>query len=245
MGTAIVITSGKGGTGKTTTAAALSSFLAARGSRVLCVDCDVGLKNLDLSLGLTDTLVPDFTDVLDGRLSPDAAAAHPQILNLFFLSAPSGLRPEEIDPEAMAAFVRQAKDAFDYCVIDSPAGMGAGFRLALTCADRAIVVTTGDASSLRDGQRVVAELHRLEIPDVRVLVNRVRPRLLRRTCATVDDIIDAVGARLIGIVSEDETVSVAANLETPLFCVSDSRAAAQFRRIAARVDGEELPLGKI
>ena len=245
MGTAIVVTSGKGGTGKTTSVAALASCLATMGNRVLCIDCDVGLKNLDLSLGLSDVALTDFSDVLAGRASLDDATEHPQIPGLFFLSAPSMMRPEDIDPAAMEAFIQKTKENFDYCLVDSPAGMGAGFRLAVCGADLAIVVTTGDASSLRDGQRIVAELYHLGVAKVRVLVNKVKPRLLKKTCATIDDMIDAVGARLIGIVSEDDTVSVAANLETPLMLTEQSKAAEQFRRIAQRIAGKQLPIGKV
>lgn len=245
MGTVIVFTSGKGGTGKTTSAGAVASCLAFLGKRTLCIDCDVGLKNLDLSLGLTDECSTNFCDVLDGCLSLEqAVCAHPKIKELFFLSAPTGRAPEDVDADAFAALVAQAKEEYDYVIVDSPAGLGAGFRLASASADMAVVVATGDASSLRDGQRVVSVLGTMGIKQIRLLVNRVRPRLFRRVSATIDDVIDSVGAQLVGVVSDDEAVMIAANMETPLILYSNSGAAAQFLRTARRITGEKVPLGK-
>ena len=246
MGRAIVMTSGKGGTGKTTSAGAIGSCLASLGYKTLCLDGDVGLKNLDLSLGLTDIALLDFTDVLFGRASlEDAVTRHPEIENLYFLTAPMGIPPEEIDALKMHRLITQIKEEYDYCVIDSPAGIGAGFQLASKSADMAIVVATGDASSLRDGQKVVTELRKLGIPEIRLLVNRVRPALFRKTCATIDDIIDAVGAKLIGFVKEDEAVILAANRERPLILYSDKGAVQQFSRVARRITGENIPLRKL
>ena len=198
MGKVIVIASGKGGTGKTTTAAALSSALAARKCRVLCIDADVGLRNMDLSLGLSEMALPDFCDVIEGRLSlEDAAFQHPTVLSLYFLSAPSLMSPEEIDPEKMRELLDSARRSFDYCIIDSPAGIGSGFRLAARFADSAIVVTTSDITSCRDVQRTVMELKALGIEDVSLIVNRIRPRLLKFSNQNIDDIVDTAGARLL------------------------------------------------
>jgi len=246
MASAVVFTSGKGGTGKTTSAGAVASCLAVLGRRTLCIDCDVGLKNLDLVLGLTDVCSTNFCDVLNGALTLDSAVcAHPSIENLFFLSAPTGLAPESVDPAAFASLVGQAKQLYEYVIIDSPAGLGAGFRLAAGCADTAVVVATCDASSLRDGQHTVSVLAEMGVSGIRLLVNRVRPRLFRRVSATIDDIIDSVGAQLIGVVQEDEGVMISANLETPLILYENNGAAAQFMRTARRLAGERLPLGRI
>ncbi len=246
MGRAIVITSGKGGTGKTTSTAAIGSHLASLGCKVLCIDGDIGLKNLDLSLGLTDTALMDFNDVIEGRVPlADAVTKHDKIKNLSFLTAPMGINPEEISLEQMQKLVEEAKEEYDYCLIDSPAGIGPGFKLAAQTADMAIVVATGNASSLRDGQRTVAELKKLGIPEIRLLVNRIRPEIFKRTCATVDDIIDAVGARLIGLVNEDDAVIIAENMEKPLILHSDKGASKQFSYVARRINGEHLPLKKL
>ena len=144
----------------------------------------------------------------------------------------------------MGRFIREMKEDYDFILTDSPAGMGPGFRLAIQGADMALVVATGDASSLRDGQRVTAELRQMGIENVRLVVNRIRRGLLRRSGVNVDDMIDAVGARLIGLVSEDPLVSIAANQEVPLMLCPESRAAEQLRRVAQRLCGEYVPIGR-
>jgi septum site-determining protein MinD len=131
MGKAYVITSGKGGTGKTTTAAALSGCLALMGYKTLCLDADMGLKNLDLCLGLSDMAIMDFCDVLDGRAAlSEAVVAHPLVSNLFFLTAPVSVAPESVDPDAMRCLTDQIKREYDFLIIDSPAGIGSGFKLS-------------------------------------------------------------------------------------------------------------------
>lgn len=245
-GQAIVVTSGKGGTGKTTSVGAIASCLAALGYKTLCIDCDVGLKNLDLTLGLSDMTLSDFNDCINGTKSlSDAAVGHPKIENLYFISAPSTLKPENIDREKMRDLISEAKKQYDYCLIDSPAGMGAGFELAAAGADMAIIVATGDLSSIRDGQRVSAELASIGIQNVRLLVNRVKPKLFRRTKSTVDHMIDSVGAQLLGVISEDENVILAANLETPLILFENRKAAKQFLNVAKRITGQRVPLGRV
>jgi septum site-determining protein MinD len=246
MGTAIVITSGKGGTGKTTCCAAIASALAMLGRRTLCIDCDVGLKNLDLALGLNESVVWDFADILSGSVSPsDAVTAHPQIENLYFLSAPSQLTPSDIDRDAFSSLVREFKSNYEYVLIDSPAGLGTGFRLASSGADMAIIVATGDTSCLRDGQRTAAELESLGIPQIRLLVNRVKPKLYRSLGASIDDVIDAIGVQLIGVVSDDEAISLALNSDIPLMVYGARYAYDQFLRIARRVTGERILVGKV
>jgi septum site-determining protein MinD len=246
MGKTIVVTSGKGGTGKTTTVGAVAACLAALGNRTLCLDCDVGLKNLDITLGLSEFPVADFSDVIHGTTAlKDACTEHPEIKNLWYLGAPSELTPEEIDAGGMVKLMDEIREEFDYCLIDSPAGIGAGFRLATVSADMAIVVCTGDTSSMRDGQKVVAALMDNGYTDIRLLVNRVRPKLFKKVMATVDDIIDTVGARLIGIIGEDEGVIIAANKERPLVLYEDKLAAEQFLRVAMRITGEKVPLKRV
>lgn len=141
-----------------------------------------------------------------------------------------------------AALIGQIRERFDYCLIDAPAGIGTGFRLAAQNADMALVVTVGDLPSMRDGQRVVEKLGAMGIQDVRLIVNRVQPRQYRQLKATVDDVIDTVGARLIGLVQEDKAVYFASNSETPLVLYENRRAALSFLQIARRVTGEQLPL---
>ena len=206
----------------------------------------MGLKNLDLTLGLVDMTLSDFTDCLEGRKTlEEAVISHPKIKKLDFLSAPTSVRPESIDMGKMRALIGEIKEKYEYGRIDSPAGLGAGFELSACGADMAVIVATGDGSSVRDGQRVAAELQRAGVKNTRLLVNRVKPRLFRRTKSTVDRIIDSVGAQLIGVVSEDENVILAANFEVPLVLYENKRAARQFLNIARRITGQRIPIGRI
>lgn len=244
MGTAVVVTSGKGGTGKTSLTGGVSSCLAALGRRVLCIDMDIGLRNLDISLGLTDRALMDFTDVLEGRCSlKRAAVPHPVIKNLYLLTAPLTL-PPGISEERMKAFLRTAREQYDYILMDSPAGMGEGFRLAVCGADRGIVVSTTDTSALRDAQRVVSQLSR-QLPSIHLVVNRVQPKLLRRLHTTIDDAMDAAGLPLLGVVPEDEQVMLSANQGKPIILASRKGAAVAYLNIARRLLGERVPLMRI
>ena len=241
MSTAVVVTSGKGGTGKTSLTGGVSSCLAALGRRVLCIDMDIGLRNLDISLGLTDRALMDFTDVLEGRCSlKRAAVPHPVIKNLYLLTAPLTLSPG-ISEERMKAFLRTAREQYDYILMDSPAGMGEGFRLAVCGADRGIVVSTTDTSPLRDAQRVVSLLSR-QLPSIHLVVNRVQPKLLRRLHTTIDDAMDAAGLPLLGVVPEDEQVMLSANQGKPIILASRKGAAVAYLNIARRLMGERVPL---
>ena len=244
MSTAVVVTSGKGGTGKTSLTGGVSSCLAALGRRVLCIDMDIGLRNLDISLGLTDRVLMDFTDVLEGRCSlKRAAVPHPVIKNLYLLTAPLTL-PPGISEERMKAFLRTAREQYDYILMDSPAGMGEGFRLAVCGADRGIVVSTTDTSALRDAQRVVSQLSR-QLPSIHLVVNRVQPKLLRRLHTTIDDAMDAAGLPLLGVVPEDEQVMLSANQGKPIILASRKGAAVAYLNIARRLLGERVPLMRI
>ena len=244
MGEVIVITSGKGGTGKTTLTAGLGAALARLGQRVLCIDCDVGLRNLDLSLGMADAALMDFSDVLAGRCSLErAAAVHPKVENLSLLTAPLSL------PEALAAegpfqgLLDQARQRYDSVLIDSPAGLGPGFRLAVCGADRALVVTLSDPASLRDAQRVVLQHAKLE--RVHLVVNRVQGKLLRRLGTTIDDAMDAAGLPLLGLVPEDVAVVLSAGNGQLVQDLGKRSAGAAFRNIALRLTGQEIPLMKL
>lgn len=245
MATSIVITSGKGGTGKTSLTGGVASCLAALGHRVLCVDMDIGLRNLDLSLGLSDRAFMDFTDVLQGRCTLErAAVAHPAIGGLFLLTAPISLPDAPLSEEAMRALVHQAKERFDYVLMDSPAGLGEGFRLACCAADRAIVVCTSDASALRDAQRTVTLL-RERIGRIHLVVNRVQPKLLRRLQTTIDDAMDTAGLPLLGVVPEDPAVMLCANRGQPLILEASRGAAIAYLNIAKRLLGQRVALMRI
>lgn len=245
MGTAIMITSGKGGTGKTTLTAGVSSCLAAIGHRVLCVDMDIGLRNLDISLGMSDCVVMDFSDVVEGRCSLERAAApHPVIEGLYLLTAPMHLPAGRITPAQITEFLAQAKQAYDYVLIDSPAGIGSGFQLALAGADRVIVVTTNDPSALRDAQRTVTEVSQSQ-SNIHLVMNRIQPKLMKRLHTTIDDAMDTAGLPLLGVVPEDPQVSLALGAGKPLVLASRKDAAVACLNIARRIDGERIPLMKI
>ena len=245
MGTVIVVTSGKGGTGKTTLTAGISSCLAAIGHRVLCIDMDIGLRNLDISLGMSDRVVMDFSDVVQGRCSLERGAAeHPVIKGLFLLTSPMRLPAGSITKEQMLAFLAEARTSFDYVIIDSPAGIGSGFQLATACADRAIVVTTNDPSALRDAQRAVSELGH-SLPDIHLVMNRIQPKVMKRLHTTIDDAMDAAGLPLLGVVPEDPQVTLALGEGQPLVLASRRGAAVACLNIAKRIDGQRIPLMKL
>ncbi len=243
MGIVIAVTSGKGGTGKTSVTGGVASALALLGRKVLCIDMDVGLRNLDISLGLSDRALMDFSDVALGRCPLSRAAVEcPDVKGLSLLTAPMTLSPE-LTEDRVRALLDTARAAYDYILIDSPAGLGAGFRLAVCGCDRAVVVSTSDASSLRDAQRTVTELS--HVRQVHLVVDRVQPRLLRRLRATIDDAMDAAGLPLLGIVPEDPQVMLCANMGRPLL-VQEPRGAAQAcRNIAVRLEGRQIPIMRI
>lgn len=244
IGTAIVVTSGKGGTGKTSTAAGVAACLAAMGRRTLCLDGDIGLRNLDLVLGMTDLALMDFTDVIERRCSLERAAAeHPEVKGLFLLTAPVTLS-DGVDEDGMRRLMRQVREKFDYCVIDCPAGVGLGFRLCACAADRAILVSSADNAALRDGQAAVQRLRRLDIP-VHLVVNRVKPRLLRKLRLNIDDAMDLTGLPLLGLVPEDETVPLVAARGSSIITVARKGAAQAYYNIARRITGERVPLMRL
>lgn len=245
MGTVIVVTSGKGGTGKTSLTAGAASCMAALGHRVLCIDMDIGLRNLDISLGMTDSALMDFTDVLAGRCPlRRAAAEHPAIPGLFLLTAPFFLEDRDADEQAMDKLLTEARSDFEYIFMDSPAGLDTGFQLAACGADRAIVVSTTDMSALRDAQRTVGELGR-RIGRIHLVMNRVQPKLMRRLHTTIDQAMDTAGLPLLGVVPEDPQVMLAANSGLPLILTSSRGAAVAYLNIAKRLKGQRVPLMKL
>ena len=243
MGTVITVTSGKGGTGKTTVTGGVASFLARLGKTVLCIDMDIGLRNLDISLGLSDRALMDFADVALGNCPLGrAAVSHPDLPNLSLLTAPMRL-PPHVTAGSIRALLRTARDRYDYIFIDCPAGLGPGFQLATCGADRALVVATNDASSLRDAQRAVEELYRLR--QVHLVMNRIQPKLLRELRTTIDDAMDAAGLPLIGVIPEDRRVILAANMGRPLILEGRRGAANACLNIAKRIEGYRVPIMRI
>lgn len=243
MGTVITVTSGKGGTGKTTVTGGVASCLARLGKTVLCIDMDIGLRNLDISLGLSDRALMDFADVALGNCPlARAAVSHPDLPNLSLLTAPMRL-PPHVTAGSIRALLRTARVRYDYIFIDCPAGLGPGFQLATCGADRALVVATNDASSLRDAQRAVEELYHLR--QVHLVMNRIQPKLLRELRTTIDDAMDAAGLPLIGVIPEDRRVILAANMGRPLILEGRRGAANACLNIAKRIEGYRVPIMRI
>ncbi len=244
MGEIIAVVSGKGGTGKSSVCAGIATALAGEGKRVLCIDCDVGLRSLDIPLGLSDCGALSFLDVSEGNYPLSGAAWHPAYPSLAFLTAPMNRPVEQIDPKPFVAMVRMARREFDYIFLDAAAGVDAGFRLVASAADRFLLVTGAGPAAVRDAARVGELLENQGQRNVRLIVNRVDKAMLKTVRLTIDDVMDSAGLPLIGIVPDDYQVSLAAAFGKPLLkSAPRSAAAAAFRRIACRVQGFSRPIG--
>ena len=242
MGELIAVLSGKGGTGKTSVCAAVSTALARMGHRVLAIDCDMGLQNLDISLALSDSGAISFLDVCEGGYSRSQAAKHHQFETLSFLTAPLNRTAESVDSEAFRDMVRRAKREFDYIFLDAPAGIDAGFELAAKYADRCLIVTGADPAAMRDAARAASRLELMGKTDVKLIVNRVSRRLFSTMSVTVDDVMDTAGLPLIGVVPEDQNVTLAAAFGAPLITYTTRGAAKACEAIAKRLEGRHVPL---
>ena len=243
MGELFAVLSGKGGTGKTSVCAGIATALAEEGKRVLCIDCDVGLRNLDISLGLADSAALSFLDVSEGGYPLEQAAKHPVYPTLSFLTAPMNRPAEQIDQSAFSAMLRKARQEFDYIFLDAPAGVDAGFRLTASVADRCLLVTGSGPAAVRDAARVGDLLELMGKKDVRLVVNRVDRDLLNTVRVTIDDVMDNAGLPLIGIVLEDPYVTLAATFGKPLLKYAKRCPAAKaYRKIAKRIQGFHQPI---
>lgn len=242
MGELIAVLSGKGGTGKTSLCAGIATALAERGEQVLCIDCDVGLQNLDLALGLSQAGALSFMDILRGAYPLSAAPRHSMYPNLAFLTAPVNCRAEDIDKTAFFDMLRSARAQFRYIFLDAPAGLDAGFRLCAAAADRVILVTNGDAAAVRDAARTAQILESMGKTDVRLVVNRTDKKLYETMCLTVDDVMDEAALPLLGIVPNDPNVTLATVFDEPLLKYTKKGAAAACRRIARRIQGLPVPV---
>jgi septum site-determining protein MinD len=241
-GRAIVVTSGKGGVGKTTTVANLGTALALRGARVALVDADVGLRNLDIVLGLEARVRNHLLDVLEGRVELDDALVRDKAVpSLFLLAAAQAREKDEVDLARMRAVVEALRDRFDYVLIDSPAGIEHGFRAAVAGAQEAIVVCTPEVSAVRDVDRVVGLLGDELRPQL--IVNRVRPHLVKRgTMLSVEDVNAILRLPLLGVIADEPEIIIATNRGEPIARRDDgATSAAAYRAIAARIAGEDVP----
>lgn len=238
MGELYAIVSGKGGTGKTSVCAGIATALAEAGRNVLCIDCDVGLRNLDISLGLSDVPALSFLDVSEGSYNLSDAARHPRYPSLRFLTAPMNRPVEQIDQEAFGNMLKEARSRFDYVFLDAPAGVDAGFRLTSVWTDRFLLVTGPGPAAIRDAARVSDLLELTGKRSVRLIVNRVDEELLSTVRLTIDDVMDTTGTPLSGVVPEDPNITLSAAFGTPVLVYAKKCPAARaFRRISARLEG--------
>jgi len=239
----IVLTSGKGGVGKTTTTANLGAALAKRGKRVVLIDADIGLRNLDLVLGVEKRIVFDLVEVVEGRCQLRQALIKDKRLDSLSVLPAAQTRDKDAVTEAqMTRLMAELADSADYVLIDCPAGIEHGFRNAVAGAREAIVVTTPEVSAIRDADRVVGKLRERELP-LQLIVNRVRPEMVKTgEMMSVQDVAEILGAEVLGVIPDDEGVIDTTNRGEPLVLDETQKLAAIYLRIARRLEGEELPL---
>ncbi len=239
----ITVTSGKGGVGKTTATANLGAALAELGNRVVCLDADIGLRNLDVVMGLENRIVYDFVDVVEGRCKLRQALIRDKRLeNLFLFPAAQTRDKTAVSPKDMVKLSDELRKEFDWILIDSPAGIERGFRNAIAPADIVVIVTNPEVSAVRDADRIIGLIEAEEKGPARLILNRVKPEMVRRgDMLGTDDILDVLAIELIGIVPEDEQVTVATNQGVPVVLNASSRAGKAFRNIARRLSGEDVP----
>lgn len=244
MGEVIVVTSGKGGVGKTTTTANLGAGLALLGRRVALVDADIGLRNLDVVLGLENRIVYDITDVTGGHCRlRQALIKDKRFEGLFLLPAAQTKDKTAVTPEQMKDLCAELREEFDFVLIDCPAGIEQGFKNAIAGAEKAIVVTTPEVAAVRDADRVIGLLEAAELRDPKLIINRIRPRMVRAgDMMSIEDIVDILAVDLLGVIPEDEMVVISTNRGEPIVQDEHSRSGQAYRNIARRLLGEEVPL---
>ena len=242
MGEVIVITSGKGGVGKTTTTANLGSSLAEAGKKVVLVDTDIGLRNLDVVMGLENRIVYDIIDVVEEKCKlRQALIKDKRFEELFLLPAAQTRDKTAINEEQMKELTKKLKEDFDYILIDCPAGIEQGFKNAIAGADRAIVVTTAEISAIRDADRIIGLLESSEIRNPELIVNRLRPNMVKKgEMMEVDDIVDLLSVDLIGVVPDDEYIITQTNKGEPVIKNKKAPSGKAYIEIARRILGENI-----
>ena len=242
MGEVIVITSGKGGVGKTTTTANLGSSLALEGKKVALVDTDIGLRNLDVVMGLENRIVYDIVDVVEGKCKlRQALIKDKRFKELYLLPAAQTRDKSAVNEEQMKELTSKLKEEFDYILIDCPAGIEQGFKNAIAGADRAIVVTTAEISSIRDADRIIGLLEAAEIRSPELVINRVRPNMIRKgEMMDADEIVNLLSIDLIGIVPDDEYIITQTNKGEPAVINKKAPSGKAYLEIARRILGENV-----
>ena len=244
MGEAIVITSGKGGVGKTTTTANIGTALASLGKSTVVIDGDTGLRNLDVLMGLENRIVYTLIDVIEGRCAlKKGLIKDKRYQNLFLLPTAQTKDKDDISPQQILKLVNELKKEYDYVLIDSPAGIEQGFENAVIAADRALVVVNPEITSIRDADRVIGKLDSKGIEDHSVIVNRLNYEMAKRgDMLDVSDIIETLSVSLIGVVPDDKNITVSTNKGEPIVLDEKSASGQAFRNIAKRIIGEQVPI---
>jgi septum site-determining protein MinD len=241
--TVVTVTSGKGGVGKTTTTANLAVALAGGGKKVVCIDGDIGLRNLDVVMGLENRIVYDLVDVVEGRCRlRQAMIRDKRMPELYLIPAAQTRDKSAVSPSDMVRLCDDLRPEFDWIIIDSPAGIERGFRNAVAPADIVVVVTNPEVSAVRDADRIIGLVEAEEKGPARLIINRLNPSLVKRgDMLSADDVLDLLAIELIGIVPEDESVVISTNRGTPVALDGKSRAGEAYQHIARRLNGEQVP----
>ena len=243
MGEVIVVTSGKGGVGKTTTTANLGVGFALQGKKVVLVDADIGLRNLDVVMGLENRIVYDLVDVTEGNCRlKQALIRDKRFENLYLLPAAQTRDKNAVNPEQMKELTAELVQDFDYVLIDCPAGIEQGFKNAIAGADRAVIVTTPEVSAVRDADRIIGLLESEGKSDPQLIINRIRPQMVKKgDMMDIDDINEILAIKLLGIIPEDEYIVVSTNRGEPAIANPVALAGAAYKNIVRRLMGEEVP----
>jgi septum site-determining protein MinD len=244
MGEVIVVTSGKGGVGKTTTTANIGTGFALLGKKVIMVDADIGLRNLDVVMGLENRIVYDLVDVVEGNCSlKQAIIRDKRFSNLHLLPAAQTKDKNAVTTDEMGMLCRELLLDFDYVVVDCPAGIEQGFRNAIAGADRAVIVTTPEVSAVRDADRIIGILEAAGKTSPLLVINRIRPHMIQKgDMMDIEDIVEILSISLLGIIPEDEYIVVSTNRGEPAVANPSSVAGQSFKNIARRLTGEKVPL---
>lgn len=239
----VTITSGKGGVGKTTTTANIGVALARLDQRVVLIDADIGLRNLDIVMGLENRIVYDLVDVVEGRCKlRQAMIKHKQLPELYLIPAAQTRDKTAVSPADMVKICDQLRPEFDFIIIDCPAGIERGFRNAVAPADEVLIVTNPEVSAVRDADRIIGLLEAEGKGPAHLILNRAKPEMIRKgEMLSPDDVTDILAIKLIGIVPEDESVVSSSNSGTPLAMIDGSRAGTAYRNISRRLMGEQVP----
>lgn len=247
MAKVYVVTSGKGGVGKTTTTANLGAGLALKGNKVLLIDTDIGLRNLDVVIGLENRIVYDLVDVIEGKCRiAQALIKDKRCSNLCLLPAAQIRDKNDINGEQMKTLIDALRNDFDYIIIDCPAGIEQGFRNAIVAADEALVVVTPEVSAVRDADRIIGLLEANEINEIKLVVNRMRMEMVKEgNMMSVQDIVDILAKDVLGVVPDDESIVISTNKGEPLIFKGNSLASKAYRNMIQRILGKEVPFLKL